>query len=68
MNIKEEDSKIINLKPKGEKDNKEKGKNLLNKNQLRYSKAVKNNYFNFYRKKINLKKKKYKKAIILYNI
>ena len=41
MTIEEEDEKIINIKPKGEKDNKEEDKNLLSKKRLRCNKVVK---------------------------
>ena len=61
MNIEEEDEKIINIKPKGEKDTKEEEKKLLSKKRLRYNKVVKKYIFynyNFYSEKKNLKKKK----------
>ena len=41
MNIEEEDEKIINIKPKDEKDTKEEEKNLLSRKRLRYNKVVK---------------------------
>ena len=41
MNIEEEDDKIVNIKPKDEKDMKEEDKNLLSRKRLRYNKVVK---------------------------